>query len=199
MAAKKRYSVRDIRLAIDKVGASIADIAAELTCARSTVRRYLKNHPELAEYHAGKGGQMTSRKPSYERIKNAIEGSQGIYTRIAAKAGVSRQTVVNYMKENAELRELALEERNSLVDAAESKAFELIEDGDGPTVRFVLSTLGADRGYKSQQAIELSGHAISARAAALLEKMGKEPSEAMKQFEQMIELQAEKMGVSSSE
>ena len=84
-------------------------------------------------------------------------------------------------------------ERASLVDMAESAAAVLLAQLDGPTVRFVLGTLGAERGWKQQSSLEVSGLGISAETVALLEAMGKDPATAVHQFEQLVRMQSERV------
>lgn len=193
MANQRKYSVRDFRLAIERAGNQVRAIAAELNCSTSTVYRWLRLHPELRDAHQKAGGEVEQRPRYYEAVKKAIEGSRGIYTTIANNAGVSRQTVVNYMRDYPELAQVAESERGELVDHAENALAMLVGNLDGPSVRFVLSTIGADRGYGTKTSVEISGLAISAETVALLEQLGKNPVEAVRQFEKMIEMQAERV------
>jgi len=196
MAGRRQYSVREFRLAIEKVGSSVRDIADELECATSTVYRYLRKYPELTDAHKAVGGEVESKPRHFEVIEKAIAGSRGNYSTIAWNAGVSRQTVHNYMRDYPALYEAAEIERGSLVDDAESAVGMLVAALDGPTVRFVLSTLGAERGWKQQSALEVSGVGLSAEVVSLLERMGKSPEMAIRQFEEMVKMTAEKAGVS---
>lgn len=91
-------------------------------------------------------------KVSSQRLRDAINGSGGVLSVIAAKVGVSRQAVAKRMK-RPDLAELLDQEKQASLDRAESQMMRLIEDGDGAMIRFYLSTIGKGRGYSSRTEI----------------------------------------------
>ncbi|RLA87426.1 MAG: hypothetical protein DRG40_00300 [Deltaproteobacteria bacterium] len=99
------------------------------------------------------------KKPRYrvQEVLEAIEGTYGIKTIIARKLGCHRVTVNRYLKRHPRLAEAVREEREKLKDLAEAKLIEQLQDGQPWAVKYVLSTLGKDRGYVERQEHVVSG------------------------------------------
>jgi len=98
--------------------------------------------------------------PNQERYKvetvlKAIEGSWGIKNQIARKLNCDRGTVDNYISRHPTVARAYEAERAKIVDAAEAQGIKKVNDGDGQMIRFILATLGKDRGYVQRQ--ELTG------------------------------------------
>lgn len=83
----------------------------------------------------------------------AVEGSFGIKAVIARKLGCSRQTVDKYCKKHPTIREAIEQEREMLKDMAEGRLVKAVQDGEPWAVKYVLSTLGKDRGYVERQEV----------------------------------------------
>lgn len=81
------------------------------------------------------------------KFKNSLEGSAGIITTIARKLGVSRLTLYTYIEKNSWTKELLQHEREKIIDLAENKLFKQIEKSEPWAVKYVLSTLGKNRGF----------------------------------------------------
>lgn len=86
-----------------------------------------------------------------EATIRAIQKAKGIKSKAAEYLGCSRWTVDNMCEKYPEVQRAYLEEREKLLDKGESKLLKLIESDDekvqGQNVRFLLRTLGRDRGY----------------------------------------------------
>lgn len=150
---QQKYSIADMRLAIERVGASPAAIARELNCASGTVYSYLKRYPELkAAFEKAKGGEVDE-KPLYpkEVFEMAIKDSYGVKAAVAAAVGCSRQTVDNALERWPELREQFDSARSMLVSKATSALVSEIDrpgsDGHTRAYMFVLKTFGKDEGF----------------------------------------------------
>jgi len=63
------------------------------------------------------------------------------------RLGCTRQTIDNYINENEEIRMIYEEQRDVIVDIAESKWLQKINEGSWDAIKFALMTLGNDRGY----------------------------------------------------
>lgn len=97
------------------------------------------------------------RKFSKKAFLAAIKGSGGIKLQIAAKLKADRQTVQNYLDEDAELRRAVHEEVESVGDVCEAKIIESIRNGSEGMLKFYAATKLKDRGYTSRQELEHSG------------------------------------------
>lgn len=165
--ASKKYSVADIRLAIEAAGASPKAIADELGCSRSAVYGYLKIPEIKVIYEKLKGGQIED-KPLYskEAFEKAIKLSFGVKASVAAAVGCSRQTVDNALERWPDLREKFDAARSSLVSLATGALVKEIKnkksEGHTRAYMFVLKTFGKDEGFVERS--EVTG----ADGAALL-------------------------------
>ena len=80
-------------------------------------------------------------------LLKAIEGSSGLIFTIAQRLKVSRQTVNNYLKKYPELNKELKEEKNNVLDFAESKLLKAVENGEAWAIKFLLLNQGQSRGY----------------------------------------------------
>ena len=97
-------------------------------------------------------------KASVKKILNAIPGTGGLITDIASKLGVHYHTVLNYEKKYESVRLAIEEEKDKILDNAESNLFIRIKEGDEDTSKWFLARKGRDRGYgeKTEQKIEVN-------------------------------------------
>lgn len=73
--------------------------------------------------------------------------SGGVVTVVARRLRVTRQTVYGYLQKWATAREALDDERNSMIDLAESKLFAEVNAGNITAIIFALKTIGKSRGY----------------------------------------------------
>ena len=92
-------------------------------------------------------------KHSPQQVIEAISGTGGIKSTIAKRLDVTRWTVDNYLERWKTVKEAYNEEREKIVDMAETKLLEKIRGGDYPAIRFFLMTQAKDRGYTERQEI----------------------------------------------
>lgn len=192
MANQRAFDLVSVRRAIEACGASPAAIARELGCTRSTVYAYLRKYPELkAAFEAARGSGVAERTQyTREQFEQAITKSWGVKATIAQRLGCSRQTVDNALDRWPDLRERITSERESIVDLAESKLTAAINQGELRAITFTLETLGKARGWSRRTEVTGADGAallgMSPDTVALIESMGMDLSEVVKQFETMV-------------
>ena len=71
----------------------------------------------------------------------------GIKAAIARRLGCSWITVDRAAKKHPAVQEALENEREQLLDLAEANLVRMVERGEWPAIRYVLSTLGKSRGY----------------------------------------------------
>jgi len=201
------YDLRHFREVIDRVGASPAAIAREIGCSRGTVYAYLRRYPELkASFEQVRGAAVADRVQfSKESFEKAIKESRGIKAAVATALECSRQTVDNALERWPDLREQLDAARSGLVAKAASALAKDVEDrqsdGHQRAYMFVLKTLGKDEGFAERQEITGADGAalfdLSPEVRKLVEDMGLDVSEVVKQFENMVRAAAQQKEVTS--
>lgn len=86
-------------------------------------------------------------KISKTKFRKAVNGSEGILTKIASRMGVSRQSLYVWLDKNKDEKKLIHQESEKISDLAESKLFEKIKNGEAWAIKYFLSTKGKKRGY----------------------------------------------------
>jgi len=88
----------------------------------------------------------------------ALQACNGNITKTCEACAMSRQSYYKWM--NAEdqtfaekILEIQTDAIERRIDLAESKIDKLVEMGSGPDIRFILKTLGANRGYGNRQEV----------------------------------------------
>ena len=113
-----------------------------------------------------------SRRPwslyTKEQVEEAIRGSFGIVSKIAANlGGCNWHTAQKYMGHWEETRAAYADETERSLDLSESKLLQAVNAGDGPMIRFHLATKGKDRGFAERH--EITGAKGQAVKVQLLE------------------------------
>jgi len=90
------------------------------------------------------------RKKREMDVRTAVIASRGNISNAALLLGCSRQTLYERLKDNAELRAIIDDFRQSLVDTAETRLADAVERGEAWAVRLVLTTLGKSRGWTAE-------------------------------------------------
>ena len=88
-----------------------------------------------------------------EEVISAIKDSNGLLAAAARKLGVTRQTVYNYVKKYATVKQALEEARDTNLDYTEGKLMEAIKAGNVTAIMFLLKTLGKSRGYVERQEV----------------------------------------------
>ena len=86
-------------------------------------------------------------KASVKKILKAIPGTGGLKSAIAVKLGVHYRTILNYEAKYETVKQAIEEEKEKILDKAESVLFVKIQDGDEDTCKWFLARKGKNRGY----------------------------------------------------
>jgi hypothetical protein len=92
-----------------------------------------------------------------EQVLEALTACNGLVYLAAERLGCCSQTICNYQNRHPTIRAAVLERRGKRVDVAEAALDKAVLNGEGWAIRFILSTMGRDRGY--QPALQLEGGA----------------------------------------
>lgn len=84
-------------------------------------------------------------------LLEAIKGSRGFYSTIAARLHVNWHAVENAVRDSVAAQEAIKAEEETTLDFVEGKAIQRINDGDGAMIRFYLATKGKRRGYTYEE------------------------------------------------
>ena len=100
---------------------------------------------------------MNKDRYSQARVIDAIKAAKGIKATAAANLKCSRQTVTNYIDRYPAVKAAYEEAVESTIDLAQSKLIVLVEREEWPAIRFLLVTLGKDRGFTERTEIQTLG------------------------------------------
>jgi len=98
-------------------------------------------------------GKTKPEQHSVKAILEAIKNSGGIKQIVAKKLGVSRHTITNYQRKHPTVAQALLNERDVILDKAESNLFTVIQDGDIAMSQWILRYKG-DYSEKTEQKVE---------------------------------------------
>lgn len=88
-------------------------------------------------------------KPHYtaEQMIAALQETKGMVFLAAKRLGCSYQTVLNYCERHPTVQAARSAERGEMVDTAELKLWQAIQDREAWAIAMTLKTIGKDRGY----------------------------------------------------
>lgn len=88
-------------------------------------------------------------KPRYTaaEVIAALKETKGMMFLAAKRLGCDHDTVLNYCKRHPSVQAAKDAERGEMVDAAELKLWQSIQNGEAWGITLTLKTLGKDRGY----------------------------------------------------
>ena len=92
-----------------------------------------------------------------EQLLEAIKDTGGIMSRIADKLGCSWHSAEKHVNKNEVAKQAYKDERQGLIDDSENVIRNAVKGGDVQSAKFVLMTLGKNRGYTERQEVEHSG------------------------------------------
>ena len=100
---------------------------------------------------------MKAEKITKKKVIAAIEDSAGIMSVIAKRAGCCGWTISRKLKKYPELIELIKNEKDKILDLAETQIIKKIKGGDNTMIIFYLKTKGKERGYveRVEQKVDL--------------------------------------------
>jgi sugar-specific transcriptional regulator TrmB len=90
-----------------------------------------------------------------EQVIDAIKRSRGFISQAAKILKCAVPTIYNYKERYPEVEEAIKNERESLLDFAEGKLLENINNNDNAAIIFFLKTQGKHRGYSEKEQITI--------------------------------------------
>ena len=99
---------------------------------------------------------MTSPIPQ-DAIEKAIKKNKGNLKTAAEVLGCTRQALHLRVKKSKKLQQIIHDERQGVIDVAESALYNRVLDGDMRAIEFTLRTIGKDRGYVEKRQEEITG------------------------------------------
>ena len=105
----------------------------------------------------GKKRRGAPEKASIRKIIKAIPGTSGLISAIATKLGVHYRTVLRYRDQHESVRHAIEEEKEKMLDTAESNIHVKIQEGDMDASKWFLARKGKDRGYSEKIDTEHKG------------------------------------------
>ena len=82
-----------------------------------------------------------------ELFLKAIPKSGGIIATIAKKVGCDWHTAKNYIYSHPTVKQAYDDECEAILDLAETKLYEAVQNGDAQMIKYILGTKGKRRGY----------------------------------------------------
>lgn len=95
------------------------------------------------------------RRYTPEQVIDALKATKGMRFLAAQRLGCSHDTITNYINRYASVKAAADGQRGEMVDTAELKLWQSIQNGEAWGITLCLKTLGKDRGYVER--VEQSG------------------------------------------
>jgi len=92
-------------------------------------------------------------KLTNQEIIDSLKRCKGLYYLCAEHLGVTKAKLANRIVNDPELDAIAKDERGKMLDKAERKLMEAVEDGQQWAIQLMLKTLGRDRGYVERQEV----------------------------------------------
>jgi hypothetical protein len=87
------------------------------------------------------------------QVIDALREKHGNLSAAARFLGCDRHTVARYISQYSTVKEVADEERETLIDFAENQLFQQVKDGNITAIIFTLKTIGKHRGYVERQEV----------------------------------------------
>ena len=91
--------------------------------------------------------QKPNEKYKVAEVIAAMAHTRGIKSVIARNLGCNRDTIDNYINRHPTVRAAWEQERELIIDNAETQLVLKVNAGEWPAIRHVLITLGKSRGY----------------------------------------------------
>lgn len=84
------------------------------------------------------------------KIRQALIDARGNVSAVARDLKRSRSVIKQHIDKSVELTALVAELRETIIDTAEDNIFLAVETGDLEASKFILRTVGKDRGYSTK-------------------------------------------------
>ncbi len=86
-----------------------------------------------------------------KQIVAALRETKGMVYLAAKRLGCNPDTIYHRAKQHKSIGDAIRRERGEVIDIAELKLFQAINDGDLAAIKYCLGTIGKDRGYVERQ------------------------------------------------
>ena len=90
-----------------------------------------------------------------QKILDCLKLDGGIICRVVKRVGISSKTFYEYYRTDPDFRQKVELLKDEMIDMAESKLMELVEQGDRQSIIFLLKTQGKKRGWG--ESIDIQG------------------------------------------
>lgn len=101
----------------------------------------------------------------------ALEAASGNVSAAARQLGVSRTALKSRIDKSPRCLMLLQDRREAICDTAEDNVFDAVSNGDQKMSKFVLMTIGKNRGYVSR--VESTGADGQSHSAGMAEEVGR--------------------------
>lgn len=108
---------------------------------------------EKADILNSKKPQAAISKLTNEEIISSLRRCRGLYYLCAEHLGVTKSALAYRIANDPELEAIARDQRGKMLDKAESKLMEAVDNGEQWAIQLMLKTLGRDRGYVERQEV----------------------------------------------
>ena len=86
-----------------------------------------------------------------------LEATMGVVSQACKRCGIDRTTPYRWAREDEKFKEDMEEIQNVVLDFAESKLYELVDEKHPTAIIFLLKTKGRNRGYVERQEMDIEG------------------------------------------
>jgi hypothetical protein len=112
---------------------------------------------------------MNKQRYKPAQVIAALAHTRGMVYLAAERLGCDPDTVYNYAKRYASVRDAIAKYRGKTTDIAELKLYEAISDGSLPAIMFYLRTQGRERGYVEKFDVSILVQQAAAKVAQELD------------------------------
>jgi hypothetical protein len=98
-----------------------------------------------------------------QQVIDALKATRGMVYLTARRLGCDPDTVMRYCKRYPTVEQAKHEARGELLDVAEVKLWQAVQQGEHWAITFALRTVGRDRGYGEHVALSLTIERAAAR------------------------------------
>jgi len=97
--------------------------------------------------------QAAITKLTNAEIISSLKRCRGLYYLCAEHLGVTKQALAYRISNDPELEAIARDQRGKMLDKAEQKLMEAVDNGEQWAIQLMLKTLGRERGYVERQEV----------------------------------------------
>lgn len=100
---------------------------------------------------------MATDRYTAQQVADALTAARGFVSVAAKNLQCSDETVRNYIKRYALCRQAVTDAREAMIDYAEGKLYQNIQNNDTVSILFFLKTQAKHRGYSERSQVEVTG------------------------------------------